>query len=397
MAKITMPTVPAYDSQARNEAPARLSTATVIDDYHSKQPCPQPVMSQTTKPHNTHHTNNIQRETETVHQQGDFNVKTDILDNKRRSYLQSTGACLAVLGGPFHSSHFAYANDSTAMMQPDFGCLLDLPPVTPDCARIYLCRHGQTENNRLHLVQGARVDPPINANGREQAKRLGMAISRLMASDGGVAIPNGVVHSTMRRARETAETLTCVANESPKSTTLKLMGELPTLTEVDFGSLEGTDSNNAKRQMTSTFAAWSIGDIDKILSGGESGRDVLMRAAQALEQLSAAAVTTRTSNNSSSSILAVSHSVYLRVLLSMVNDSSLAQSAFMKINNGSVSVVDVNVKGKSRVVNLNSGLFGGGRLGLLSGRKTELNVVMPEAYLIRQNEIRHLNGMGVVK
>ena len=329
-----------------------------------------------------------------MQQRGDVDVKTDTLDNKRRLCLQSTGACLAGLGGPLHSVHFAYANDNTAIVQPDFDCLLDLPPLTPDCARIYFCRHGQTENNRLHLVQGARVDPPINENGHEQAKRLGIAISRLLTSDG-VAIPNKVIHSTMRRARETAETLTYVANNSTKSTNLKLMGELPALTEVDFGSLEGTDSNTAKRQMMSTFAAWSVGDIDKRLSGGESCRDVLTRAAQALQQLSVAAETTPTSNNSSSSILAVSHSVYLRVLLSMVNDSSLAQSAFMTINNGSVNIVDVNVKGRTRIVNLNSGLFGGGRLGLLSGGRKELNVVMPEAYLIRQNEIRHLNGMEV--
>jgi hypothetical protein len=81
----------------------------------------------------------------------------------------------------------------------------------------------------------------------------------------------------------------------------------------------------------------------------------------------------------------------------MVNDSPLAQSAFMKINNGSVNVVDVNISGKMREVNLNSGLFGGGRgLGLIPrGSSEDVNVAMPEAYLIRQNEIRHLNDMEV--
>ena len=34
----------------------------------------------------------------------------------------------------------------------NFNCLLDLPPITPGCARLYLCRHGQTENNRLRLI-----------------------------------------------------------------------------------------------------------------------------------------------------------------------------------------------------------------------------------------------------
>lgn len=321
----------------------------------------------------------------------DSNIDRDSTWERRR-FLKSSGEHLAGLGTILYNQN-AYADD-TFFLQ----CLLDLPPVTPDCARLYLCRHGQTENNRLHLVQGARVDPPINDNGIEQAKRIGMAVSRLAseAQNDGVAIPNSVVHSKMRRARETAQTLTSTAMKSwTKSTPdLKLLGGMPALGEVDFGSLEGTDSKKAKREMMSTFASWSIGDVDKRLAGGESGRDVLMRAVQALEQLSAAAVSSATGPPS---ILAVSHSTYLRVLLSMVNDSPLAQSAFMKINNGSVNVVDVNVTGKKRPVTLNSGLFGGGRgLGLLPrGNSGDVNVVMPEAYLIRQNEIRHLNGMEV--
>ena len=316
---------------------------------------------------------------------------------QRRQFLKRSGGHLAGLGAIMYTEN-SNANDSVLQSLGNYECLLDLPPVTPDCARLYLCRHGQTENNRLHLVQGARVDPPINQNGIEQAKRIGMAVSRLASkrSSDGMAIPNVVAHSKMKRARETAETLTSVAmNSWTKSTPdLKLLGELPALSEVDFGSLEGTDSKKAKREMMSTFASWSIGDVDKKLAGGESGRDVLIRAVQALEQLSAAAVS---SSTGTPSILAVSHSTYLRVLLSMVNDTPLAQSAFMKISNGSVNVVDVNVTGKKRPVTLNSGLFGGGRgLGLLPrGNSGDINVLMPEAYLIRQNEIRHLNGMDV--
>lgn len=147
--------------------------------------------------------------------------------------------------------------------------------------------------------------------------------------------------------------------------------------------------------MMSTFASWSIGDVDKRLADGESGRDVVIRAVQALEELSKLAVSS--SATGPPSILAVSHSTYLRVLISLVNDSPLAQSAFMKINNGSVSVVDVNINGKTRGVNLGSGLFGGGRgLGLLPrGKSGDVDIVMPEAFLIRTNEVRHLNGMEV--
>jgi Histidine phosphatase superfamily (branch 1) len=59
----------------------------------------------------------------------------------------------------------------------DLRCLADLPTIPSDSIRIYLCRHGQTENNRLRKVQGARVDPPINDNGRIQATNLGRALA----------------------------------------------------------------------------------------------------------------------------------------------------------------------------------------------------------------------------
>ncbi|KAL3774062.1 hypothetical protein ACHAWO_005269 [Cyclotella atomus] len=315
---------------------------------------------------------------------------------ERRQFLKRSGAYLAGLGAPVFTGD-AYA-DEIQQLSGDYDCLMDLPPVTSGCARLYLCRHGQTENNRLKIVQGARVDPPINANGFEQAKRLGMALSRLSyATNDGAAIPSIVAHSKMQRARMTAETLNNEASKSWSGThqQLKLIGEVPSLGEVDFGSLEGTDSQKAKRQMMSTFASWSIGDVDKRLADGESGRDVVIRAVQALEELSKLAVSS--SATGPPSILAVSHSTYLRVLISLVNDSPLAQSAFMKINNGSVSVVDVNINGKTRGVNLGSGLFGGGRgLGLLPrGKSGDVDIVMPEAFLIRTNEVRHLNGMEV--
>ena len=328
----------------------------------------------------------------------DFVDENSFDSDNRRLFLKKSGMYIAGLCTSFYAGDACAIDTSTQQLTSgDYDCLLDLPPVTPGCARLYLCRHGQTENNRLHLVQGARVDPPINDTGFEQARRLGMAISRLSsASSNGSAIPSIVAHSKMQRARMTAETLTSIASKSWSSTTPqpKLVGAIPSLGEVDFGSLEGTDSKKAKRQMMSTFASWAIGDVDKKLAGGESGRDVLIRAVKALEELSQIAVSSSTAGPPS--IMAVTHSTYLRVLLSAVNDSPLAQSAFVKVNNGSVNVVDVNLTGKTRNIDLYSGLFAGGRgLGLLPrGSSDDIDIVMPEAYLIRTNEVRHLEGMG---
>ncbi|KAL7543100.1 hypothetical protein ACHAXR_012419 [Thalassiosira sp. AJA248-18] len=318
-------------------------------------------------------------------------------DYERRSFLKKSASLLGGLVTTAPAN--ALDNDdpstrSTALPSFDtgnFDCLLDLPPITPGCARLYLCRHGQTENNRLKLVQGARVDPSINRNGYEQAQRLGMAVSKLTkSSTARGAVPTLAVHSNLRRARETAQVVTStVSSQSSKDSTLKIFGEQSSLGEVDFGSLEGIDVKYFRRSMRNTVANWSIGNIDKRTGGGgESGRELLERAAQTLDELSMMAM----SSTSSSSILAVSHSAYLRILLSLVGDTPLVESVLWKIQNGSVNVVDVNVEGKRTLVTSNSGIFGGEIVGKLKG-SNGLKLEMPEAHLIRRNEARHLDGM----
>lgn len=149
-------------------------------------------------------------------------------------------------------SNDSHAAVPTFAVDGNFDCLLDLPPITPGCVRLYLvCRHGQTENNRLHLVQGARVDPPINRNGYEQALRLGMAVSRLTRSASHGALPHLAVQLRLCRARESAEV--AIATASSQSTTgtptgesMSKNGELPSLQEVDFGLLEGKDSSSLR-------------------------------------------------------------------------------------------------------------------------------------------------------
>ena len=113
---------------------------------------------------------------------------------------------------------------------------------------------------------------------------------------------------------------------------------------------------------------------------------VLERAVLALETLGKVAVTSSTPQGST---LAVSHSTYLQILLSLVAEAPLAESVLRKINNGSVNVVDVNVEGKQRLVSSKSGIFGGLKWS------NDLLLTMPECHLIRRNEVRHLDGMQI--
>ena len=76
----------------------------------------------------------------------------------------------------------------------------------------------------------------------------------------------------------------------------------------------------------------------------------------------------------------------------MVNDTPLAESALWKIENGSVNVVDVNVQGERRLVTSSARIFGGNILGRFR-RNNGILFDMPQAYLIRLNEVRQLQGM----
>jgi broad specificity phosphatase PhoE len=200
--------------------------------------------------------------------------------------------------------------------------------------------------------------------------------------------PHLVVHSKLRRARETAEV---AAENVNKKSSLKVYGEIPCLAEVDFGSLDGTEVKDFRKIIRQVSVSWSLGDIDKTAGdGGESGREVLSRAGQAIEELSTLATKT-----ASSSIVAVSHSAYLRILLSLVADSSLAETFLWSIQNGGVNVVDINVEGKRRVVTSESGSLFGGRLLSRFRQNNRLKLDIPECHLIRKNEARHLEGMNI--
>jgi hypothetical protein len=159
----------------------------------------------------------------------------------------------------------ASARDDPGSDQPNLDALMDLPPVTEGCVRLFLCRHGQTENNRLRKVQGARIDLPINENGVQQAKNLGKALGRLTPK------PSTFYSSNLKRAKMTAEI--AVSEVQPDIR----VRQLDSLGEVDFGPVaEGRPVSLARAGMQATYAAWATGNIDFRPEGGEgeSGRDV---------------------------------------------------------------------------------------------------------------------------
>jgi hypothetical protein len=172
----------------------------------------------------------------------------------RRQVLTS----LAIAGTTFN------VNPAIAKESYSIDCLSDLPPLAADSVRIYLCRHGETENNRLGLVQGARIDPPINTRGRAQAQRMGEALSRAVTK------PSIFLHSPLLRATQTTELAAAAMSRAPK------VAAESSLAEVDFGQVaEGRPVAEVRGGMVQTYASWAVGDIDqRMAGGGENGREV---------------------------------------------------------------------------------------------------------------------------
>lgn len=97
--------------------------------------------------------------------------------------------------------------------------------------KLYFIRHGETDWNVGHLLQGQR-DIPLNDHGREEARRAARALA---------AIPLDLcVTSPLSRTRETASLL-LAGRSIPQQTD-------PDLLEVGFGPYEGLNIDQIMEQ-----------------------------------------------------------------------------------------------------------------------------------------------------
>jgi probable phosphoglycerate mutase len=100
---------------------------------------------------------------------------------------------------------------------------------------LYVVRHGETDWNVQHRIQGRQPDIRLNANGRRQARELAGTLKKLPAIDICLCSP-------LLRAKETAEII--------------YKGKIiidKRLAERDFGMLEGKIADEIK-----TPGAWSV-------------------------------------------------------------------------------------------------------------------------------------------
>ena len=131
--------------------------------------------------------------------------------------------------------------------------------------RVWLARHGETDENAAGRILGRR-DPPLSAAGAAQAEALAQHLS-----GAGIA---ALWTSPLLRARSTAELVGAALGLEPRM--------LEELVESDRGDWEGRLVNELARESPEQHAAFLAGDPAFRFPGGESLAEQVARTRSAL-------------------------------------------------------------------------------------------------------------------
>lgn len=188
---------------------------------------------------------------------------------------------------------------------------------------LYIMRHGQTEDNKRHLLQG-RQDIPLSEEGVRQAMD---AKAELDAE--GVRFDR-VLSSPLLRAKQTAAICGGVKPDA--------VLDVPAIIEYDFGPLEGKRVEDLGENMRNFFL-----DPEAYIApkGAETYADVYARVGEWLKEMEEADPNER--------ILAVAHGGTLHVMYQLLTGGPMKTMWETTIGNCGYFVASVT-EGRLRVV-----------------------------------------------
>jgi probable phosphoglycerate mutase len=163
---------------------------------------------------------------------------------------------------------------------------------------IYIVRHGQTDYNKMHIVQGSGVDSSLNAVGQQQALAF---YQKYKAVDFEVILTSKLVrtHQTMGRFIESG-----LAWE-----------QFSEINEMAWGIHEGKKSTPAMmEEYRSMTNAWKQGDYNARITGGESALELSQRLNIFIDHLK---------GRSEKNILICSHGRAMRCLMTLLKQDFL--------------------------------------------------------------------------
>ncbi len=154
-----------------------------------------------------------------------------------------------------------------------------------------LIRHGQTDFNLEHRLQGA-LPVPLNARGRAQSQTLAAYLK---------SVPLDALYSSPRsRAKETAQIIGAVIQQPVR--------EDSRLAEIAFGDFEGYTFAQVADRFPAAYRKWESGYRAYRVPNGESRLDVLRRMRAAWQEI--------VSDSASETVAIVGHSSAMMIMLS---------------------------------------------------------------------------------
>jgi len=196
--------------------------------------------------------------------------------------------------------------------------------------RLALLRHGPTEWNRLHRLQG-RSDLPLSAEGRAQvaALHLPMEIAAYRWWS-----------SPLQRCRETAELL---ARSVPDTPAIAIE---PRLIEMSYGAWEGSTLEELRRRHGKQMEQWEAQGVDMSPPDGESPRAVQERLRPWLGELA------RDGRDS----FAVVHKGVIRAIYALATGWSMVRKAPDRLFDDRLQIFTLDSSGLPAVQSLNVAL-----------------------------------------
>lgn len=163
-----------------------------------------------------------------------------------------------------------------------------------------MIRHGETEYNRLGIVQGSGVDSSLNDVGISQADAFFQTYQY---------VPFDKIYtSALKRTVETAKQF--IELGIPHQ-------QLSGLNEISWGEKEGKTPNYQQDgDYTDLITAWKNGDFTAAAPGGESPEQVVKRQLEALNSI--------LGDNDEELILVVMHGRAMRILLTHLTNQPIS-------------------------------------------------------------------------
>jgi broad specificity phosphatase PhoE len=166
---------------------------------------------------------------------------------------------------------------------------------------LYIVRHGQTDLNKLGIIQGRGVDTSLNDEGRRQALAFFNAYK---------TVPFDKIYiSALQRTRQSIQHFIDLGIPYEK---------LPGLDELGWGVHEGqAPTIENKAEFKRIMLDWLDGRLDSKFQGGESPNEVKKREQEAMQVIM--------SHPEEKTVLICMHGRALRLLLCILTNRSLTE------------------------------------------------------------------------